>query len=550
MGGTRIPASLGETTERPMGAVVWLAVALPILAALSPRDLWDPDEPRYGHVARQMLERDDWLVPRLTGVPYAEKPPLGFWGIAALGAIRGDVTALEARLFPAIFAALATLSLARIVRRWFGDASMGDTAALVFGTTMLVLWDGSRAVLDPLLAATGLWAVEAGTALAVRGSFRGALGFGVAVGAGLLAKGPHAFYAPIGAMVGGCLASGARRRLLDPRWLVGLVLAAALALAWLLPAVEAGGEAYRERLLGQLADRITGDEVPHRHSFVWLLALLPLVALPWTPLALPGLLAALRPARAPAEHRFGLGACLGAIALSLVLLSIPASKREVYLVPVLPFVAALVAYGVHRLASSRAGRWLVPSLAGAAVVTIAAPFLAPAFVPPDRPDVLAPFRQPLVLSAFGAMALLLASGAVAAWRLHGAPAAARAAGIALAAAWLVLALVFLPAFDGVKSHAVAAAIAQREAPGAPFLIAGSSDRSSSWWFRGREVSVELRREPLLRALGRDAPPVLVLSRERHWDENTGGRFPPGSEPRVLARYWVGSTRYVVAVNRP
>jgi 4-amino-4-deoxy-L-arabinose transferase-like glycosyltransferase len=34
------------------------------------------DEPRYAQVAREMLERHDWLTPTLGGQPWLEKPIL------------------------------------------------------------------------------------------------------------------------------------------------------------------------------------------------------------------------------------------------------------------------------------------------------------------------------------------------------------------------------------------------------------------------------------------------------------------------------------------
>ena len=42
-------------------------------------DLWNPDEPRYAEVAREMMETGDYLVPHLNGVVYPDKPPFFFW---------------------------------------------------------------------------------------------------------------------------------------------------------------------------------------------------------------------------------------------------------------------------------------------------------------------------------------------------------------------------------------------------------------------------------------------------------------------------------------
>src|SRR6266487_5365392 len=37
------------------------------------------DEPRYAQVAREMLERHDWVTPTLGGAAWLEKPPLYYW---------------------------------------------------------------------------------------------------------------------------------------------------------------------------------------------------------------------------------------------------------------------------------------------------------------------------------------------------------------------------------------------------------------------------------------------------------------------------------------
>ena len=39
-------------------------------------DLWNPDEPRYAHVVREMVSRGDWVLLHFNGKVYAEKPAL------------------------------------------------------------------------------------------------------------------------------------------------------------------------------------------------------------------------------------------------------------------------------------------------------------------------------------------------------------------------------------------------------------------------------------------------------------------------------------------
>lgn len=59
------------------GVAVWIACTAWI------RPLEVPDEARYADVARWMAQHDDWLIPRINGLPFLHKPPLYFWLEAA-----------------------------------------------------------------------------------------------------------------------------------------------------------------------------------------------------------------------------------------------------------------------------------------------------------------------------------------------------------------------------------------------------------------------------------------------------------------------------------
>ena len=86
-----------------MIGVMALGVAL---VRTSELPLIDRDEGRYAEGAREMLASGDWLVPRLFGVPYLEKPPLFFWLTAASCGLVG-VDELGARLVSALGAKAA-----------------------------------------------------------------------------------------------------------------------------------------------------------------------------------------------------------------------------------------------------------------------------------------------------------------------------------------------------------------------------------------------------------------------------------------------------------
>src|SRR5215813_13791292 len=54
-----------------------------LLVGVSPWGLWEPDEGRYADVAREMLDRGDFLTPHIDGVVFLDKPPLVYWVTAA-----------------------------------------------------------------------------------------------------------------------------------------------------------------------------------------------------------------------------------------------------------------------------------------------------------------------------------------------------------------------------------------------------------------------------------------------------------------------------------
>src|SRR6267142_881045 len=135
--------------EQPVLAIVLMACFL-YLPCVWLRDLWNPDEPRYAEVAREMVARGDYLLPHLNGAVYGEKPPLFFWlGIVA-GSLPGVPFASGTRLV-SVLAALGTLLLTFRLGRRYGDPETGWLAALVLATSAMFVVHASSGVIDGTL---------------------------------------------------------------------------------------------------------------------------------------------------------------------------------------------------------------------------------------------------------------------------------------------------------------------------------------------------------------------------------------------------------------
>ncbi len=362
-----------------------LAGWAPVLAAwallaglsLALRPLLPIDETRYASVAWEMWTRGDFLVPHLNGLPYSDKPPLLFW-LCHFGWRIFGVDEWWPRLVPALFSLANLFLTSRLARRlWPERPAVGRAVPFVLlGCLLWSVFTGmlmfdmlvTFCVLLALLGLHGAW---------TRGGARPWLLVGAALGLGILAKGPVVFLAPLFTAV---LARWWGGRRPAPRWWLGLgaavLLAAAIALAWALPAARAGGEAYGNAILfSQTGERIV-KSFAHLRPWWWYLPLLPVLLFPysiWPPLWQ----AALRPR--PRAMDAGMRFCLAWTLPTLAALSLISGKQPHYLLPLLPGFALLAARLLDAPAAVPRRSWLAPPLAVLLLVAgavIAAPLLA------------------------------------------------------------------------------------------------------------------------------------------------------------------------------
>lgn len=345
-------------------AGAWLAlILLAVLAAVAllARPLTPIDETRYVSVAWEMWLRGDFLVPFKNGEPYSHKPPFMFWMFQAGWSVFG-VHEWWPRLVSPLFAAGAMGLMVRLAGRlWPGRAGLGGRAALILTGSLFWGVFATSAMFDVLLAfwvllgASGIWA-------AAEGDRRGFFVLGIAVGLGLLTKGPVVLLHVLPVAV---LAPAWRPGLRWGRWAAGLGLAvllgAAIALAWAIPAGYSGGDAYRHAIFwGQTADRMV-DSFAHRRPLWWYLPLLPILLFPW--FVWPGLWKALAHQRRTGLDR-GSRFCLAWMLPVFVAFSFISGKQPHYLIPLFPAFALLAA----RVQADRpAGSAGLPALLGAAL---------------------------------------------------------------------------------------------------------------------------------------------------------------------------------------
>ncbi len=323
--------------RRLLLAALALAIFLPGIGA---RDLWNPDEPRYAEVALEMRATGDWFVPHLNGRVYSEKPPLHFWAIALASSIPGVPIEVAARL-PALLAVIASLLLVVEIGRRLFDPGTGLLAGLIFLSASKILWQGRIGQIDMTLTALMLAALLAFVRGMVERRPELHRWFFFFAGLATLAKGPVGLLPPLLGIALFALATGRRDLLREMRIPTGLLIWAAVVLAWLVPAGITGGRDYLATIV--LRQNVTRYAEPWHHFQPWYYYLEAIVVdfFPWS-FFLPGAVwIGLR--RTAGESRRHVHWLLASALATLVFFSISPAKRTVYIVPMYPVLALAIA---------------------------------------------------------------------------------------------------------------------------------------------------------------------------------------------------------------
>jgi 4-amino-4-deoxy-L-arabinose transferase len=355
-------------------AVILIFVALYLLP-LGARPLMTPDEVRYAELAREMVTSGDWVVPRLNGIRYFEKPILGYWVNAlALGAFGEN--AFAARLPQAISVGLTALIIFWLVRRFTHDQEAPLVAALVYITFFMVMVIGTINILDSLLALF-LTAALAGFLVAHRqpaglGRILWQVATGTACGLAFLTKGFLAF-AILGLVIGAFLLWERRWKAMFTLPWIPLITAALVALPWSVAIALREGDYWHYFFWIQHVQRyVASSAAEHPEPFWHLAPFLVLGSLPWTVFA---------PAAFRGLRQAGLGSPLSRFALCwlvlpFLLFSASSGKRGTYILPCFPALAILMALGLlHALRQERSNAFARGTLLTSIIALMGAAWL-------------------------------------------------------------------------------------------------------------------------------------------------------------------------------
>ncbi len=237
------------------------------------------DEPRYAQVAREMLDRSDWITPTLQGKPWLEKPVLYYWQAMLSFRVAG-VTDQTARLPAAFDAALLIAAIYLFLRRFRPGSELDG--ALITASCAAVIGFARAAATDMPLAAAFSIALLAWYAWYESRRHIYLAAFYIALALGTLAKGPVA--PALSAVIIFLFVAVKRDWRAIPRtlWIPGIALYLAVMLPWYIAVQLRNPEFFRFFILEHNLARFSQDVYHHRQPFWFYLPVFLLAMMPWT----------------------------------------------------------------------------------------------------------------------------------------------------------------------------------------------------------------------------------------------------------------------------
>lgn len=323
-------------------AALFLVLYLPGLATTPPLDR---DEPRFMQASKQMLESGDYVDIRFQEEPRYKKPALIYWMQAASVKLfaGGDTGALWAYRLPSVLGAILAVVFTYLTASVLASRSVAIVAAGLLASSILLTAEAHIAKTDAMLLA----AITAGQyvlATLYRGEHRRHLFplFWIALGAGVMLKGPVALVPAIATVAGLGVWDRTLAWAKPLRPLLGLPLMLAVTLPWFIAIiVQSDGHFLQKAVVEDMLNKVGGGVESHGMPPGYYLAILALTFWPGS-LFLPVAIVGAWLNRAEKPVRFLI---CWALPVWLMFELIP-TKLPHYTLPIFPALAILTAMAV------------------------------------------------------------------------------------------------------------------------------------------------------------------------------------------------------------
>ena len=362
-------------TSRNALRALLLASAILLFVDLGGSSIWDANEAYYVETPRQMVLTGDYVSPSFNGEPRFNKPVLSYWVVAGFYKVLG--VSVTAERIAIAFGALMIIGATFMIGRTLGGDGAGTLAALIIASAPRVMLWSRRIFIDIYLTSFLSLALMAFVLARAHPEHRRRwlLLMYAALGLATLTKGPVALVLP-GLIL--AIELVAARRLGDLKQLmlpIGLVIVVAIVAPWyVLDYQRHGWQHIHDFFVGENFKRYSETYGQQHRGPLFYLGVLLTDLTPWS-LFLPAAIWSVWRAR---DERMRL--LLVWIAVFVGVFTFSSSKQDLYIFPIVPAVATLIA-GVLTAAdaggvSAGVQRWLRGGATVTAVTLVLAGGLA------------------------------------------------------------------------------------------------------------------------------------------------------------------------------
>jgi 4-amino-4-deoxy-L-arabinose transferase-like glycosyltransferase len=324
-----------------------VCACLIVFIGLGDRMLWG-SEGRWAEVTREMRLTGDYFHPTINGEPYFDKPLVTYWFIAAIALVTGTLNEHIVRLPSAIAGLAAVWATMRLGRRLWSP-SVGRIAACILMTSYgFVLWSRSGAADSENLATVvlcTLWYWYRRDKL----NFTTFLVLYLIVFVGSLTKGPVAAVVAALVILPDIVNDKRWKAFLRPTSLFALAAGLAVYLIPFIWAAKTNPASYNSSglaLVWQENIQRFFTPIDHKGPVYTYISAVPVLILPWAPLFIAALIAGFKYSGKLDRNAQWL---IKVIVLIFVFFTLSGSRRNYYILPIIPFCALLTAVVLTRI---------------------------------------------------------------------------------------------------------------------------------------------------------------------------------------------------------
>ncbi|EDL55324.1 4-amino-4-deoxy-L-arabinose transferase and related glycosyltransferase of PMT family protein [Vibrio mediterranei AK1] len=349
--------------------VLLLAIIAVVFSGLFDHDVWTPDEPRVAAIIHSMYITGDFIIPQFAGISFVEKPPVFFIISTVLMHATGLDAIMAGRLALSLLC-LGSLAATYRIAYLFKGENFAWMALAVLGTLEGFILNFHWLRVDAALMFTTIAATWAFSEAYLRQKLGYLIVAGAFTGLAFLSKGPVAIVLCIGlAWVPLVLRALTLRKQFPEQatstsqfvlmHVFGISVMCLVAASWIYPFYKtASPELWKAWFWDNQVGRLTGsatNTLGHNNAgkpFYYVKGILEYSA-PWTPLLLLWLGNFIYKLRQPKQLSWTDGFFAFWFAIAIFVLSYSVTKRSMYLAPLMPLFALIIADAL----TSFSGKW-------------------------------------------------------------------------------------------------------------------------------------------------------------------------------------------------